>query len=313
MKNQQLQIIEFGAPSVLALAQSELTALSEGDVLVKVAFAGVNPVDAKTRAGLGWAAERCKDALPWTPGFDFSGEIVAVGEGVSQKWQEGARVAGLTLDGGCYAEYLVIKEDKLVEVPENISLKEAAATPLAALTALQALQKGGLSEDDRVLILAGAGGVGHFAIQFANEHGAQVYASCSSKNVAFVQALGANALDYTQGDLDIDGVDLLIDLVGGHVGEKALGCVKKGGRVVTIPSVTAASIIEHAEKLGLAASGMLVEPDNELCSEIFRMLANEAVTVTVSEQFALSEGDEAHTAIETGRTRGKLVLAIAGA
>ncbi len=311
MNNNRLQITTFGQPSVLNLAQEVIPAVKPGQVVVKVAFAGINPVDAKTRAGLGWAAERCKDQLPWTPGFDFSGEVVAVADDVKTP-TVGDRVAGVTLDGGCYSEFLAVNAQQAIAVPESVQLDAAAAAPLAALTAHQALQHGKLESGERVLILAGAGGVGHLAIQLAKEMGAQVYASCSSPNVAFVQALGANALDYTKGDLDIEGVDLLVDLVGGEVGMSALSCVKKGGRVVTVPSVTAPKIKEQAAKLSLSATGMLIEPRAEECSDIFSRLAEQTLTVHISDRFVLANGHEAHKAIETGRTRGKLVLTVSG-
>ncbi|WP_413110946.1 NADP-dependent oxidoreductase [Thaumasiovibrio sp. DFM-14] len=307
--HRQLQITAFGAPSVLQLNTQPAPSPSKGEVVVKVAFAGVNPVDAKTRAGLGWAADKCKDHLPWTPGFDVSGVIVAVGDGVSSL-REGDRVAAVTLEGGCYAEYLTIDAELLSCVPSNVGLDSAAALPLAGQTAYQALVKAGVTEGQRVLILAGAGGVGHLAIQLATTMGAQVYATCSSANIAFVQAMGASALDYTQGPLELSDVDVLIDLVGGDAGVAALDCVKVGGHVITVPSVTAAKVCEVAVSKGLTAAGMLVTPDKQQCDYLLTMLADEQLSVHVSERYWLAKGEQAHQAIETGRTRGKLLLTV---
>ncbi|WP_412841362.1 alcohol dehydrogenase catalytic domain-containing protein, partial [Aeromonas dhakensis] len=161
----QLQITAFGAPSVLRLNPSQDKVPAEGEVRVRICFAGINPIDAKTRAGLGWAAAQNKEKLPWTPGYDVAGVVEKVGPGVSSL-AEGDRVCGMVgfpLAAGGYGESVVAREEELVKL-EDLALRQGAALPLAGLTAWQGLfEHGALKAGQRVLILAGAGGVGHLA------------------------------------------------------------------------------------------------------------------------------------------------------
>lgn len=313
---QQLAITRFGEPSVLAVQTSALPQPQESQVLVKVAYAGVNPIDAKTRAGLGWAAQQNKDRLPWVPGYDIAGEVVALGAGVGSL-KVGDRVAGFIgfpLQGGGYSEYVAAEAAALSLVADSVALAEAAALPLAGQTAWQALDKGQVSAGKRVLILAGAGGVGHIAVQLAAAKGAEVIASCSQANLDFVSQLGATAVDYCQGPLagQIGKVDVLIDLMGGETGIAALECVKAGGRVVTVPTITAEAVCEQALQRGLLAEGMLVSPSAQQNNAMMTMLASGSLQLHIDAQYTLAEGSRAHQKIETGRTRGKIVLVMAG-
>ncbi|MGL5464374.1 MAG: NADP-dependent oxidoreductase, partial [Aeromonas veronii] len=195
----QLQITAFGDPSVLKLNPSLDKVPADGEVRVRICFAGVNPIDAKTRAGLGWAAAQNKDKLPWTPGYDVSGVVEKVGPGVTSL-VEGERVCGMVgfpLTAGGYGESVVASESELVKL-DGVSLQQGAALPLAGLTAWQGLlEHGGLQSGQRVLILAGAGGVGHLAVQFASAYGAEVVATASPDNHGFLHALGARwMVDY---------------------------------------------------------------------------------------------------------------------
>ncbi|WP_299022115.1 NADP-dependent oxidoreductase [uncultured Photobacterium sp.] len=312
---QQLAITQFGQPSVLVMQTVEVPQLSDGEVLVKVAYAGVNPIDVKTRAGLGWAAQQNKENLPWVPGYDISGEVVAVGAGVASL-ELGDAVSGFVgfpLQGGGYSEYMVADADALSRVDtDNVSLIEAAALPLAGQTAWQSLNKAKVSVGDQVLILAGAGGVGHIAIQLAVARGATVVASCSADNVDFVSKLGAIALDYRLAPLNeqIAKVDVLIDLMGGDVGMAALECVKSGGRVVTVPTITADAVCERARELGLEAEGMLVSPSLEQNNAMMAMLKAGTLQLYIAAQYRLCDGAQAHQQIESGHTRGKIVLSV---
>ena len=169
MENKQIAISQFGDPDVLVTQTSPIPQPQAGEVLVKVHFSGVNPIDVKTRAGLGWAASENKDNLPWVPGYDISGQVASLGES-SERFSVGDNVAGFVgfpLTGGGYSQYICVPESALSLVPDSVTLEAAAALPLAGQTAVQALDKAGVHEGDRVLILAGAGGVGHIAIQVA--------------------------------------------------------------------------------------------------------------------------------------------------
>ncbi|WP_330961936.1 NADP-dependent oxidoreductase [Photobacterium sp. 53610] len=316
MTCQQLAISAFGDANCLKLQSATLSAPQGEQVLVAIAFAGVNPIDAKTRAGLGWAAQQNKDKLPWVPGYDMAGTVLAVGEDVTQ-WTIGQRVCGFIgfpLDGGAYSEQILVEASSLSEVPDGVSLEQAAALPLAGQTAWQALEKASVKPKERVLILAGAGGVGHLAVQLAHVKGAEVLASCSAENLAFVAGLGAEAVNYQAGDLktQIQPVDVLIDLVGGDVGIVALACVKPGGRVVTVPTITAEAVNASAKVAGLHAQGMLVSPSVTQNEHMLAMLAKGELRIHIAAQFPLQQGADAHRQIETGRTRGKVVLSIKG-
>jgi len=317
----QLQITAFGDPSVLKLLPSLDKVPAEGEVRVRICFAGVNPIDAKTRAGLGWAAAQNKDKLPWTPGYDVSGVVEKVGPGVSVL-AEGDLVCGMVgfpLTGGGYAESVVASERELVKL-DGVTLLQGAALPLAGLTAWQGLfEHGALDAGQRVLILAGAGGVGHLAVQFAAAYGACVVATASADNHSFLHSLGASRMvDYHQAEWSAvacaDGqFDLVLDLVGGESGKAAIACVKPGGRLVTVPTLTAPAIKEAAVGAGIEVVGMLVHPDQGQLSQMLMLLRQGEVKIAIAAEFALGEGALAHQTIEGGHVRGKLLLRMAAA
>ena len=312
----QLQITAFGDPSVLRLNPSLDKVPAEGEVRVRICFAGVNPIDAKTRAGLGWAAAQNKDNLPWTPGYDVSGLVEKVGPGVTVL-AEGDRVCGMVgfpLSAGGYGESVVVREEELVKL-DGVSLRQGAALPLAGLTAWQGLfEHGVLKAGQKVLILAGAGGVGHLAVQFASAYGAEVLVTASRDNHSFLHGLGASQMmDYHDADwpaqVVAEGpVDLVLDLVGGESGKAALACVRSGGRLVTVPTITAQQIKDAGAGLGVEVLGMLVHPDQKQLTQMLMLLRQGEVQITVSGEFPLAEGALAHHAIEDGHVRGKLLL-----
>ncbi|MFC5706729.1 NADP-dependent oxidoreductase [Aeromonas eucrenophila] len=309
----QLQITAFGAPSVLKLNPSLDKVPAEGEVRVRICFAGVNPIDAKTRAGLGWAAAQNKEKLPWTPGYDVAGVVEKTGPGATSL-QEGDPVCGMVgfpLAGGGYAESIVVSEHELVKL-DGVSLKQGAALPLAGLTAWQGLfEHGGLKGGQRVLILAAAGGVGHLAVQFASAYGAEVVVTASKENHGFLHGIGATTMvDYHDADwvAQVGQVDLVLDLMGGESGKAALACVKQGGTLVTVPTITAQSIKDAGAASEIAVSGMLVHPDGKQLAQMLMLLRQGDVHITLSGEFELAEGALAHQAIENGHVRGKLVL-----
>ncbi|MBF3236187.1 NADP-dependent oxidoreductase [Aeromonas veronii] len=313
----QLQITAFGDPSVLKLNPSLDKVPADGEVRVRICFAGVNPIDAKTRAGLGWAAAQNKDKLPWTPGYDISGVVEKVGPGVTSLI-EGDRVCGMVgfpLAAGGYGESVVASESELVKL-DGVSLQQGAALPLAGLTAWQGLlEHGGLQSGQRVLILAGAGGVGHLAVQFASAYGAEVVATASPDNHGFLHALGARwMVDYHDANwpaavvAEAGQVDLVLDLVGGESGKAALACVKPDGRLVTVPTITAQQIKDAGAAAGIEVVGMLVHPDQKQLGQMLMLLRQGEVKVTLAGEFPLAEGALAHQAIEGGHVRGKLLL-----
>ncbi len=189
---------EFGPPTVLNLTEQKFPEISGNQILVKNKAAALNPIDYKIRNGSNYMAQRLKDCLPCGLGYDFSGEVVAMGEAV-ENFKLGDAVFGLVPQEkpGAYADYLVTTADLIVQKPEAISFISAACLPTAGLTAIQALELIELQPKQRILIHAGAGGVGHMAIQLAKLKGAYVITTASARNHEFLYALGADqCIDY---------------------------------------------------------------------------------------------------------------------
>ncbi|TNE72479.1 MAG: NADP-dependent oxidoreductase [Gammaproteobacteria bacterium] len=305
---------QFGDRDVLKVIQSTPPAIEAGQVLVRVHGAGLNPIDWKTRKGLGFAARQIENSLPWTPGYDMAGEVVAVGADVTTL-EPGDRVMGMIgfpASGGAYAQYAVAGVDELAIVPEELDLLVAGAVPLAALTAWQALfEVAKLESGQKILIHAGAGGVGHFAVQFALERGAHVIATASASNRDFLAGLGVHeVIDYHTTDVGEEcyGLDVVLDLIGGEAGKRSLHTLGEHGVLVTIPTVTADDIISQAESMGLKAHGMTVRPDAFHLDEIAELIEDGDVKVHIDQTFPLAAVADAHEKLEGGHVRGKLVL-----
>ncbi|MGC8120039.1 NADP-dependent oxidoreductase [Marinobacter sp. VGCF2001] len=305
---------EFGERAVLQLADAPVPLPEDGKVLIRVHGAGLNPIDWKTRKGLGFAARQIEHRLPWIPGYDVAGEIVAVAEGVTTL-APGDRVMGMIgfpSGGGAYAGYALAEADELAIVPDELDLVTAGAIPLAALTAWQALfEMARLESGQKILVHAGAGGVGHFAVQFALERGAHVVATASPANRDFLAELGVHeVIDYHTTDVaeECYGLDVVLDLVGGETGKRSLHTLGESGVLVTIPTVTADDIVSAAEAMGLRAHGMTVRPDVFHLEEIAELIEDGDVRVHLEQVFPLSQVQAAHELLETGHVRGKLVL-----
>ncbi|MGR5066769.1 MULTISPECIES: NADP-dependent oxidoreductase [Vibrio] len=312
MEHKQIVITEFGEADVLAVQNASTPSPQTGEVLIKVAYAGVNPIDVKTRAGLGWAAAQNKDNLPWVPGYDISGKVVSCGDNTS-RFKVGDEVAGFIgfpIRGGGYSQYVCVPESELCHVPSTVTLEAAAVLPLAGQTAVQALSKANVTEGDRVLILAGAGGVGHLAVQIAVATKAEVFTTCSERNLDYLATLGAHAVNYQFAPVSerVEDVDVLIDLVGGDAALDALKCLTDNARVITLPTITAELICEKAKLLGFEASGMLVEPDREQLDTLLYMVGVGLLKTEVQQVYPMSEVVDAHRQVESGRTRGKILL-----
>ncbi|MCL9773501.1 NADP-dependent oxidoreductase [Vibrio methylphosphonaticus] len=312
MSCKQIVIPKFGQPEVLAIREVTIPKPAAGEVLVKVAYSGINPIDVKTRAGLGWAANENKDNLPWVPGYDISGKIEQCGDNVSH-FSVGDEVAGFIgfpVRGGGYSQYVCVPESELSSVPSTVALDAAAALPLAGQTAAQAINKAQVQEGERVLILAGAGGVGHIAVQIAVAAKAEVYTTCSESNLDYLATLGAHAINYQFAPASerLSDIDVLIDLVGGDVALDALKCLKDHARVITIPTVTAELVCEKATLLGFSASGMLVSPDPKQMETLLYMVGVGLLKTEIQHIFPLHDVIHAHKQVETSRTRGKVLL-----
>ena len=309
-------IAETGAPEVLTLAELPQPTPVNAEFLVKVLAAGVNPIDAKTRAGRGVASQL---HYPAVLGNDFSGIVIASPyEGHPIKpGDEVYGMAHVPRNGGTYAEYVSVPAISLSRKPPALSHVEAAAVPLAALTAWgMVVELAKAHEGQRILIHAGAGGVGHFAVQFARFFGAYVIATGSQRNLGWLQELGANeVIDYTATRFEdaVKDLDVVIDLIGNvhdETGTRSLGVLRPGGLLVNAPSGSWDTVIEDAAAAGKRASRYKVSADGSTLAVISRLLSSGDVRVFVDQVFALEDAAEAHRALETGHTRGKIVLTV---
>jgi NADPH:quinone reductase-like Zn-dependent oxidoreductase len=302
-----------GAPDVLMPIELAAPVRVGSEVLVRVVAAGVNPVDAKTRAGRGVSRGA---SFPLVPGFDFSG-IVLETPYAEFGLQPGDEVFGMTAfprTTGSYAEYVSVPALNVARKPSILSHAEAAAVPLAALTAWGAVvELAKAHEGQRVLIHAGAGGVGHFAVQFAAYFGAAVTATASRRNAPWLTALGASrVIDYSAERFEevLEGFDVVIDAIGGDTGRRSLGVLRPGGHLVSLPSGSWTTMAEDAASAGVRATGFWVVPDGRTLSVIGRLITSGDVKVTADEVFPLERAADAHRLLETGHTRGKIVLQV---
>jgi len=305
---------QFGERDVLQVVSSDMPSPEKRQVLIRVHGAGLNPIDWKTRKGFGFVAQQIESSLPWTPGYDVAGEVVAIGDGVTTL-APGDRVMGMIgfpLNGGSYSEYALATADELAIVPEELDLVTAGALPLAALTAWQALfEVAKLEPGQKILVHAGAGGVGHLAVQFALARGAHVIVTASASNRDFLAELGVHeVIDYHTADFadECYGLDVVLDLVGGDTGKRSLRTLGENGMLVTIPTVTADEIVSAAEEQGLRAHGMTVRPDVFHLDEIAELIEDGDVKVHIEKVFTLDQVAQAHHLLEGGHVRGKLVL-----
>ena len=308
---------ETGDPDVLHTATLPVPAPVISELLVRVVAAGVNPIDAKTRAGRGVSG--AIPALPSTLGFDFSG-IVMNAPYEAHPFPPGTEVYGMVpfpRSGGTYAEYAVVPTLSMARKPSTLSHVEAAGVPLAALTAWGlVVETAHAHEGQRVLIHAGSGGVGHFAVQFAAYFGAHVTATASGPNATWLRELGASVvIDYSSTRFDevVGDMDVVIDLVGnadGSTGTRSLSVLRPGGLYIMVPTGSWPGYAEAAAEAGVRATSYKVLPDGNALATIARLLESGAIQVYIDRVYSLDEAATAHRELERGHTRGKSVLRI---
>ncbi len=307
-----IAIREWGGPDRLELIDLEPPPVAPDGVLVRVRAAGLNPVDYKMREGNLQGAFPAH--FPLVPGWDAAGVVEQVGPAVTW-FKPGDEVYGYCrrhhLQYGTYAQYTTVPEGYLAHKPAQLSFEQAAAIPLAALTAHQALEALGLRGGESVLIQAGAGGVGHFATQLAVARGARAIATGSPASHDFIRELGGEPVDYAGGDvaarvreLAPDGVDAALDLFGGDGREQAFAALRRGGRLVSI----AGPPPEPRE--GYEVHYVFVRPSGYDLGELNHLIAEDALRPHVEQVFPLEDAAAAMQRLEAGHVRGKLVLAI---
>lgn len=295
----------FGGPEVLQLDEVPRPEPEQDEILVRVRAASVNPVDYKIRSGQ--YAKR--EQLPMMLGRDVSGTVERCGRQV-QDWETGDEVfAMLPSNRHGYAEYVTIKSSDAVPKPPSIDHEHAAAVPLAALTAWQGLfEHGALKSGQRVLIHGAAGGVGHFAVQFAKVAGAEVIATASGADAQFLRELGADqVIDYRSERFEDRAreIDLVLDLIGGETQERSWAVLKPGG---TLVSTLGQPSQEKARERGVNAKGYMAQPNAQQLSQIARLIDEGKVRPHVQATYPMREAAKAQEHLEREHAQGKTVL-----
>lgn len=310
METRAVVINEYGGKEKLAEAKVSLPELGADQVLVKVAATSINPIDWKLREGY------LKQMFPWSfpiiLGWDVAGEIVEVGQKVKD-YHVGDRIFARpeTTRFGTYADYTIVDSNLLAPVPESIAFTEAAAVPLAGLTALQALfDHGSLKAGEKVLIHAGAGGVGTYAIQLAKNAGAYVITTASPRNHELVKKLGADeVIDYHTTDFEevLTDIDLVFDTMGGEIQKKSFSVLKEHGRLISVLSIEDETLAATKQ---IEAKAIWLRTNGEQLSELAKLMADGKLVNVIGETFPLTRQGvyDAHALSETHHAVGKIVL-----
>lgn len=303
---------EYGSADKLSLMDLPVPEIGAHQVLVQSKATSINPIDWKLREG--YLKQMFDWQFPIVVGWDIAGIITEVGADVTD-WHVGDEVFARpdTTRQGTYAEFVAVDDHLLAHKPENVSFAEAAAVPLAGLTAWQGLfEHGELQQGQRVLIQAGAGGVGTYAIQFAKHAGAEVWTTASPKNDALLHDLGADVVvDYHDAAAmaQISNMDLVLDTIGGQSAVDAIGYLKTGGKQISITG-TVPEGVRLAQEEGKHYQSIWLRPDGQQLAHLATLMAEGALRSVIAEQlpFSLASLVEAHHLSETGHTNGKIVI-----
>lgn len=293
--------------------------INPGEVLINTKAIGINPIDIQVRNSREMLSMITGGHVPEQVilGWDVAGIVEQVGEGV-EAFKPGDAVYGLVNMpglGSTYATQLVAPAEQLVMKPEAVSFTAAGATPMAAMTAWQAVVTlGKVQKGERMLIHAAAGGVGHFAVQLAKERGAYVIGTASAKNEGFVRSLGVDEfVDYTSAPFEtfIDHVDVVVDTINAveHV-LRSVSLIKKGGRLVYLQPHFAGALQAALELAGVSGFGVFVHSSASVLAEISRLIQAGKISPQVSQVFSFDQLADAQAVVATGRAVGKIVVAI---
>ena len=302
-------IHNFGESNRFSIEDQPIPVLKDGEVLVEVYASGINPIDFKTRLGEGVSRIWKSTIFPIILGWDISGIVV---ESKSIAFSVGDEVFGMprfpSLANG-YAEFVSAPATDLALKPPNISHIEAAATPLAALTAWQGLFSAAkLKRDQTVLIHAGAGGVGHFAIQLARWAGAHVSATTSSRNLEFVAKLGAkDIIDYSSVNFwdNLRNIDVVFHMISPELRGMSYKTMRPGGHLI---SITGPVPTDEPKAHNVTGEFISVRPSADQINQLSNLLAAGEIKVNVERTYQLADISKAHEHVEGGHTRGKVVI-----
>ena len=302
----------------LILSDIDTPEIKADEVLVRVKAISINPVDASARKNEGTVKSIIKPKLNENIilGWDISGIVKEAGTGVKE-FKEGDEVFGMVNFAGhgkAYAEYVAAPAGQLALKPKNISFESAAAATLAALTAWQALVSyAEIKKGDKVLIHAAAGGVGHYAVQIAKYFGAYVIGTASAANRNFVIELGADEfIDYTSEKFEdkVNDADVVLDSIPGDNLLRSLDAVKNGGRVISIKGFFEGKIADKAKAKNLFTHRLMVRSNGNDMKQIAKLMEEKKIRSYVSKKYEFNDLPEAHRKIETGKTRGKIVVIV---
>jgi NADPH:quinone reductase-like Zn-dependent oxidoreductase len=324
-----LQIIKYGEiQDSLAFTEVNKPTVQATDLLIEVKAAAINPIDKSII--LGNLQSMLPIPMPSTSAYDVSGIVVELGNEVSE-FEIGDLVYSRVPQEqmGTITDYVAVTSTAVSKKPNNISFEEAASLPLAGLTAMQSLEYAGIKENDIVLIHAGSGGVGSFAIQYAKAKGAYVYTTTSTNNVSWVKELGADrVIDYKTEDYKsiVKDADIVFDTLGKNYTMEAFGVVKKGGKVVSVvgPLDEASAkmfgmadykLPEELAKLSSEKAAeykfIFMHPNGSHLKEIKALVEDDKIKPIIDKVYPFSESIEAFIHLASGRAKGKIVIKIA--
>ncbi len=308
-------IEKAGGVENLIITEIEKPVIKENEVLVEVKAISINPVDYKVRANEAVLTMIYGEQRPAILGWDIAGTVVATGNNVTA-FATGDKVFGMVNfpgSGNAYAGFVAAPGDHLAKIPATVSFEEAAATTLAALTALQVLEPR-VKAGDRVLIHAGSGGVGHFAIQIAKSLEAYVITTSSAKNKDLVMALGADEhIDYRAQAFEavVTDVDFVFDMFNGDILLNSVKVVKAGGTIISLPTPEfSEAIIKLAEERNVQLSFLMVQSNGKDMNTLKALLEKGEIKPHISKTFTLENMANAHKQLESGRTVGKVVVTV---
>lgn len=298
---------EYGPPSVLVVDTVDRPEPQAGEVLVRVHFAGVNPIDWKLRAG--YLQQYIPIPLPATPGLDFAGTVLGLGEGVTAV-AIGDRVFGR--GAGTYAEFAIAPIATIAHLPDGVSFEQAATLHVGGVTAWLALfDSAHLEAGQRLLIQGGAGGVGSMAVQLGHWKGAYVIATASAANLDFLRSIGADeVIDYTTTNVEdaVHDVDVVVDTVGGEVTAHSWSVLKPGGILVTVAGMADAGT---AAARGVRAEAVARSTETRpILEELGKLVASGDLKPEIQQVFPLEQAALAQAASETGHGRGRILLKV---
>ena len=323
-----MEAVEISGPGdadVLKVVQRSVPVPRHDEILIKVAYAGVNRPDVLQRQGSYAPPPNASDL----PGLEASGEIVGMGKGVT-RWKKGEQVCAL-LPGGGYAEYVVCHGDHALRVPQGLTMREAACLPETAFTVWSnVITRGGLQGGERFLVHGGTSGIGMMAIQIARAFGASVFATAGSEEKCeAIRAVGATAINYKTDDFTkiigaAGGADLILDMVGGSYIPRNIKALVPDGRLVMIAFLEGPKVeVNFAQIMvkRLTVTGSTLRPQSdaakaeiaeELRKKLWPLISAGTVKVTIDSEFALKDAAEAHRRMESSNHIGKIVLKVAG-